>query len=286
VLGECPCRDYLIDLIVEADQFLTDTGDGLMNPPGAIRTHLRMRAAGDWTRRRRTEMGAQARTDRIRNSVRGQSLPDEFHRALFEFLVGEAGSLAPLEDDAQLHHRLCELVAGAFGGSPQQYWSRVAHGLGVIEAVCRQGRRVPAGPGCNEEMITWWERYVERPLGRRPRLGIEPLIELTSETGQPAGPQIACPVAEAEFERALDAATGLTDPVGDLDPDNVVLAVLRGAFVTALDQTPNPVEALRTATAELVRREMLPEHVAERFIADTSRVQEALRQLLVITAAA
>jgi hypothetical protein len=285
-LGECPCRDYLIDLLVEADQFLVDAGDGLMNPPGAIRTHLRMRATGDWTRRRRTEMGAQARTDRIRNSVRGESLPDEFHRALFEFLVGEAGSLAPLEDDVQLHHRLCELVAGEFGGSPQQYRSRVGQGLHMIEAVCRQGRRVPAGPGCNGEMITWWERYIERPLGRRPRLGVEPLIEPTSETGQLHGLQIACPIAETEFERALNAATGLTDSAGDLDPDSVMLVALRGAFVTALDQTPNPVEALRIATAELVRHDMLPEHVAERFIADTSQVQEALRQLLVITAAA
>jgi hypothetical protein len=135
-------------------------------------------------------------------------------------------------------------------------------------------------------MITWWERYIERPLGRRPRLGIESLSEPTPETGQPHAPQIPCPVAEAEFERALDATAGLTDPVGDSDPDTVVLAVLRDAFVAALNRTPDPVAALRSAATKLVRCGVLPEHVAKCFISDTSRVQEALRQLLVITAAA
>lgn len=280
VSGECVCRDYLVDLLVEADQFLAGSGDGLVNPPGAVRAHLRMRGAGDWTRRRRTEMGAQARTDRIRSSARARGLPDEFHRALFEFVVAEAGSLAPLEDDAQLHRRLCELIAGEFGGSPEQYRARVARGLGVIEAVCRQGRRVPAGPGRTEEMITWWERYVEHPLGRRPRFGVESLSDPAPETNQPCGPQIACPVAEAEFEQVLDAAAGLPDPAGDSDLDTVLPAVLRAAFVAALNRTADPVAALRIATAELVRRGALPEHVAEHFVVDTSRVQEALRQLL------
>lgn len=286
VSGECPCRDYLLDLVAEADRFLVAHGDGLVNLPGAVREHLRKRGFGDWTRRRRTEMGAQARTDRIRGSVRARGLPDEFHRALLEFVVDEAGSLAPLEDDAQLYRRLAERAAAEFGGDPEDYRNRVIGGLGVVEAACRQGRRVTAGPGHANEMITWWERYVERPLGRRPRFGVESLSAPPADTGRLHGPQIVCPVAEAELDRVLDAVAGPTAPAGGTEDDAVVLAVLADAVLAAIERSVDPVGAVHAATAELVRRRALPERIAERFVADAGRVQEAVRELLVMAVAA
>ncbi|MCA1670836.1 MAG: hypothetical protein LC799_01070, partial [Actinobacteria bacterium] len=64
--GDCLCRDFLVDMLVEAHVLLTRHSGQLRNPPGAVRTHLRKRATHDWIRRRRLGMGAQARCDRIR----------------------------------------------------------------------------------------------------------------------------------------------------------------------------------------------------------------------------
>ena len=281
ISGECACAHYLMDMLAEADRFLAAYGRTLRNPPGAVRQHLRTRAA-DWTRRRRTEMGAQARTDRIRSTVRARSLPDDFHRALLEYLVGEAGSLAPLEDDAQLHRRLCELAAAEFDGVAADYRDRVTEAMRVVELVCRSGRLVPEGPG-QTGRITWWERYVDRPLGRRRRLGDESL-----SAGPPAGggldrTQIACPSAEREFDRLL----GTGGPVDvDVDPDRdvLVLTVVLDAAVEALARPDADLaRAVESATADLVRRRALPSGVAAGFVADRHRVQEAIQQILVIT---
>lgn len=161
--GACICRDYLVDVLVEADRFLA--AGPRHNPPGAVRTHLRKRVTGDWIRRQRVERGAQARTDRIRGSEIGLRLPDEYHRAILEHLVDEAGSLAPLDGEEQLVGRLTQLVVQEFGGAPVEHRPRVLAALTVVERAGRSGRRTTDGG----EPTTWWERYVERPLGRRQR---------------------------------------------------------------------------------------------------------------------
>lgn len=205
VRGECPCRDYLVDMLVESDRFLHRGPVARTNPAGAVRHHLRTRAAGDWTRRRRVELGAQVRTDRIRGSARARALPDELHRALLEYLVDEAGSLAPLEGDDQLHRRLAARAADEFGGTAQDRLAQVRDALPLIEAAGRRGPTSDPGDG---RQLTWWERYVEEPLGRRARrsdLPFESDTDLTADSGRPpACPSRAADVAAAlwsEFER-------------------------------------------------------------------------------------
>lgn len=168
VTGQCLCRDHLVDSLVEADRFLRAHPE-VVSPPAAVRRHLRMRGAADWTRRRRTEMGAQARTDRLRRGARARALPDELHRALFEYVADEAGSAAPLQGDAQLHLRLARRLAAEFGGKPDDYQARVVVGLAVVEAQCRRPPLVPAGDGSSVR-VSFWQRYVEEPLGRRSQL--------------------------------------------------------------------------------------------------------------------
>src|SRR5690349_2433129 len=48
--GTCPCRDYVVDLVIEAHRFLTVHAAHLRNPAGAVRIHLRTRGAADWIR--------------------------------------------------------------------------------------------------------------------------------------------------------------------------------------------------------------------------------------------
>lgn len=255
--GECACRDLVSFLLVEADAFLVAHDGSLYNPPGAVRAHLRKRLP-DWGRARRTEMGAQARTDRLRDSVRGRALPDPFDRALLEYLAAEAGSAFPLHDDAQLHRRLGEMAAAEFGGVGADYADRVTARLPVVEAVCRSGRRVPERLG-STETTTWWERYIEWPMGRRRRYAA------------PAGPDhdpalIPCPVAELAFADIAGA-------------DERVLCALRVA-VFAVPDAPGRARAVRAAVAALARDGVLPAWTAEALLADPRRVQTVLDLLL------
>lgn len=168
--GDCVCLELVVDALVEGDRFLERRGAELANASGAVRVHVRTRALADWTRHRRVRMGAQARTDRLRTSARARALPDDFHRALLEHLADEAGSLAPLVDEAQLYRRLTELMAAepaAVTAGPGALEDRVAAAMPTIASACRSGPLVSAGPGSDGERVTWWERYIERPLGKR-----------------------------------------------------------------------------------------------------------------------
>lgn len=177
VSGHCLCRDHMVDSLVEADRFLR-AHPAVESPPAAVRRHLRMRGAAEWTRRRRTAMGAQARTDRLRDGARARDLPDDLHRALFEYVADEAGSAAPLDGDEQLHRRLAQLLAAEFGGEPDVYRTKVITGLAVVEAQCRRPPLVPARDG-GDERISWWQRFIEQPLGRRPQPGTTSAAELS-----------------------------------------------------------------------------------------------------------
>ena len=258
--GECLCRDVLVEMLLEADQFLAGRPvERLYNPPGAVRAHIRKRV-GDWTRRRRTEMGAQARTDRLRSSVMAARLPDDYHRALLEYLAEEAGSLAPLDGDEALRNRIAELAAAEFGGSAAEHLPRVIAGIAVVAAVCRARRvRVAAD---SAETVDWWERYIETPLGRRPRTD-----ELSLDAAGPDGTQ--------PLRDRLEAPAPSPD-VGPLVVETVLAAVGSPARL--------PV-GLRDAEAELVRRKLLAATAGARFLADPGRLESAAEQVRVLLAA-
>jgi hypothetical protein len=263
--GECACRDFLVDMIVEGHRLLAERAGQLRNPLGAVRIHVRTRAAGDWVRRRRTEMGAQARIDRIRPGARARGLPDEFHRALLEYLVDEAGSMTPLESHDELVHRLTVRCAAEFGGPPQQYLTRVIDGVAVIERHCRRGPRVNAGTAAQPEHVTWWERYIERPLGRRPRRTDQAISAMPDGYG--FGTDLRCPHAEEDFEQVINDFVKI---------DTTAVAILVAAFAR---QPDSPATALRAGISELVAQDLLPERSAAELLSDRARFVEAMRRL-------
>lgn len=247
--GDCPCRDFLVDMIVAGQRFVDACSGGLRNPAGAVRAHIRTRAAGDWIRRRRLDRGAQARTDRLRNGARARGLPSDFHRALLEFAADEAGSPAPLHGEHHLHLRIAVRCAAEFGGSPADHLDRVAAGLPVVARHCRSEPLVNAGTAAEPEQVTWWERYVERPLGRRPSR-TEPL-----DAADPPDPRRA----------------GVPS-----DVDDVALHLLA---VAASGRPGDPAGALGAGLGELVRAELLPAPAAAALLSDPARVTTAAAEL-------
>lgn len=255
--GECLCRDLLADEMLEVDRFLAGRPPGhLRNPPGAVRVHVRKRVV-DWTRQRRVAMGALARPDRLRKGVLAASLPDEYHVALLVHLANEAGSLAPLHGEAGLVQRLADLLAEEFGGTPAEHLPRVTAGLPVVEAACR--RRTVSAASDGAERVDWFERYIEAPLGRRPR-GDEAPLDSVEVGGTPFGR-----ASEMADERAAAAVATVLGVAAGYD---VVDAVV-----------------LRRAAAELVRKHLLSAVDAARFVADPGRLAIAAEQAKVLLAA-
>lgn len=263
--GDCPCRDFLVDMIAEGHRLLAARAGELRNPLGAVRVHVRTRAAGDWIRRRRTEMGAQARVDRIRTGARARGLPDDFHRAILEYLVDEAGSMAPLDSQDALVRRLAVRCAAEFGDAAQHYLGRVVDGLAVVERHCRSGPRVNAGTAAEPEHITWWERYIERPLGRRPRRTDRTIPAAAGESGRES--DLLCPRAAHDLERVVN---------GSMEIHATVVAIL----VAALRRQPDaPTAALRAGISDLVAQGLLPERSAAELLADRTRFAAATQEL-------
>lgn len=250
-------------MLVEVDRLLVAHAGELHNPPGAVRTHVRTRAVGDWIRRRRIEMGAQARVDRIRSAARARGLPDEFHRALMEYLVDEAGSPAPLEGQESLVRRLAVRCAAEFGGTPEQYRARIITVVAVVEQHCRSGPRVNDGTAQEPDYVTWWERYVERPLGRRPRQS-----DLTIPDEALAGPTAP-----------ENLKPDLCDPVSAwtcTGSDGLAVATL----VEAVRRKPDePAVALREGLRELVERGLLTHRTVTALLGDRDRFATATHEL-------
>lgn len=257
ISGVCPCRDYTTDLLTEADRFLASAGGALRNVPGAVRRHIRTRGAGDWTRRRRTAMGAQARTDRIRDCARARRLPDGLHRAILEYLVDEAGSLAPLDGDHQLHLRLAERTAAEFGGSVADRHVEVLAALPAVEAVCRAGREFRSPDGTT---LSWWERYIEQPLGRRIRRS-----DVEVDALSPRGLEPACAAAERAIDHAVET---IANGAGGAD------ARILEALMCV--QGPDLRAGVRVAVLALVAREVVGARTADEFVADERRVSAAV----------
>ncbi|MEV0697268.1 hypothetical protein AB0I53_05025 [Saccharopolyspora sp. NPDC050389] len=254
--GDCACRDLLIDMLVECHRHLADRAGRLGNPLGAARVHVRKKAVHDWIRRRRTEVGAQARVDRLRKSAMALGLPDEFHRALLEYLADEAGVMAPLDSQEALLRRLATRCAAEFGGAAEHYRARVAAGVTVVERHCRSGTRVNAGTTAEPEKVTWWERYIERPMGRRPRRTDKPI----------AAPECGDGTHQLPEQDGTDTA----------EFDARVVAVL----VAALRRQPiAPDAALRAGLADLVSQGLLPQRWAVDLCSDCNRFARAAKEL-------
>lgn len=155
-------------------------------------------------------------------------------------------------DDHHLHRRIAVRCAAELGGSAAQYLDRVAAGLAVVERRCRSGPRVNVGTADDPEYVTWWERYVERPLGRRPPRAVD------------AAPDHVCSPAGVELDRVASGR------------DMAVVSLL----TDAVRRTPDdPAGALRIGVRALVEGELLPERAATALEVDVDRFAAAARQL-------
>lgn len=256
ICGDCPCRDYVADMVDIAWTFLAAHGEELLNPAGAVRAHVRRRRS-EPLRRRRVERGAQAKPAVVRANRYGRALPDELHRAVLESLVDEAGSAAPLDGEAQLHRRIAERCALEFGGAPAAHLAALPEVLRVIEKTCGEGPRVNAGDRTHPELVSWWEAYVQRPLGRRPRR------------------------FDVRYPDAIDTVEALTHRDSGRFGMSEVDTVIVTRVTTAVAHVPSPGHraALAAAIRTLAEDSFIPEHLARALQADPARLDVVLARV-------
>lgn len=269
LLGTCPCRDLVADAFQVVVGYLTDHAGTLVNPGGAVRKHLRYRLT-DLDRHDRAERGAPARPETVAANRHGRALPDDFHRAVLVMLVDEAGCHGPLRGHEGLLRKLADRCAGRFGGTADDYRHRLPAVLRLIERTCRQGPRVNVGTDEHRELVTWWEAYVDRPLGRR---------------ADPADLPVGVPSDHAEIPLPDVAAAWAFDLVGDTD--QIVLDTLTDAVATASGGAADI--ALREAIADLGFAGVLPEARTRVLLEDPGGlavVLSCVRDLLAGTAVA
>lgn len=258
------CRDFFADLLVDVAGFVATAGE-LRKPAAAVAHHVRQRGIGNWIRECRHERGAQVRTDRIRASWHGQLLPDDYHCAVLEYLADEAGSLAPLDSDEQLLCRLTQLAAAEFGGEPADHCAPVAAAMATVERVCRTGRRKIV----NDVLVTWWEAYIEIPLGRRPRTNQHPADGQDRGEGMPwsTAPDVAADwtLDDALTERAY----------GPGGVDDKIAAILGQLPADCLGNAERAEQWVLDSVIGLADEGLLPAAVAQRLLADPERAQAA-----------
>jgi hypothetical protein len=211
--GDCLCRDLVVDVLHVAMTFLTERGAKIVNPPGAVRIHVRKRVH-DVLRSYRCARGAQAKPKQVRTNRYGRALPDDEHRALLGHLVDEAGYSAPLPGGGYLERRLAERCAAEFGKPVAYYLERVSAMMSTIRRVCSTGARVNVGTRTAPEYVTWYDAYIDRPLGRRPDTAVTSLSDASASLW--GGDHVADPSAQSAF-----AAVEVQD--ADPDPDSVVV---------------------------------------------------------------
>lgn len=173
--GECACHAYVSAALVSALGYLRDQCEAIVDPPAAARLHVRRRQH-DHLRERRAARGAQTRVDRLASSLIGARLHTADQRALLTDVAREAGSDAPLENEEQLLWRLAVLRGRRNGVDPQDLLDDVGPDLAIVRDACEQGRLVNVGTATHAEYVTWWEAFVDRPLGRRRRTSDLPLV--------------------------------------------------------------------------------------------------------------
>lgn len=267
--GECPCRPLLVEVFVSAHLYLKARGNTLRRPEAAARRHVASRQH-DFTRQRRGDMGAQVRTDRLLASRRARQLETDEQRLLLRDIAEEAGSEAPLEDDAQLERRLATLRGRRCGIDPESLLADVRRDLILVRRHYSSGPSVNVGTRAHPELVSWWDAYIEGPLGRRPRSS-----DLAATTGAgwvdgepPAGLDLPCAATEASFQRVLDqrAEPYPSKPAGARNP--VVDALRRSARADPLGD--------RSRQFELILRDLASagsvlSETVETFLADPTR---------------
>ncbi|MCA1673252.1 MAG: hypothetical protein LC799_13990, partial [Actinobacteria bacterium] len=116
------------------------------------------------------------------------------------------------------------------------------------------------------EYVTWWERYVERPLGRRPRRTDRTIPAVPGEYG-----------FKTNFWAAHDLERVTT---ASAEVDATVVAIL----VVALRRRPAaPAAALRAGLTDLVEQGLLPERSAVELLSDHARFAAATQELSALT---
>ncbi|MEU5692283.1 hypothetical protein [Actinosynnema sp. NPDC020468] len=269
LIGQCPCRDLVADAVEVALAFLTDRGGSLTNPPGAVRHHLRFRLV-DLHRRARGDLGAQVKPETVAGNRYGRALPDEFHRALYVMLADEAGVRGPIRGQEGLLRRLAD--RGAARSEDQR--RRLPAALRLIERTCRTGPRVNVGTRTHPELVSWWEAYIDRPLGRRADPADHPLL------GVPDGPdrvrEIRDPAAELAFDLVLRSAADRGGRADESEEDAVVRA-LRDSVCPVAEHAADA--ALRDVITRLGEQELLPAERVRVLLADPDHRREIVARV-------
>ncbi|MCG8915208.1 hypothetical protein L6E12_05310 [Actinokineospora sp. PR83] len=265
--GECLCRDLVADVLHVVTTFLTEHGASITNPPGAVRVHVRKRVH-DVLRSYRCARGAQAKPKQARGNRYGRALPDDEHRAVLGHLVDEAGYSAPLPGGGYLVRRLAERCAAEFGKPVPYYLERVPAMVDTIRRVCSAGARVNVGTRTAPEYTTWYDAYIDRPLGRRPDTAVTSLSG--GGTALWGSDHVADPGAESAF-----TAVEVWD--ADRDPDSVVVdtVVARLAAVPPSAQQAG----LRSALLGLADSGLLPRQRAESLLSDPDGMDDVVSRV-------
>ncbi|MGV9364463.1 hypothetical protein [Amycolatopsis sp. NPDC003731] len=265
--GDCVCRDLVADVLHVVTTFLTEHGAAITNPPGAARIHVRKRVH-DVLRSYRCAHGAQAKPKQARDNRYGRALPDEEHRAVFGHLVDEAGYSAPLPGGGYLVRRLAERCAAEFGKPVPYYLERVPGMLITIQRVCKAGARVNVGTKTAPEYVSWYDAYIDRPLGRRPDTAITSLSDDgASRWGRD---HVADPSAQSAFAAVEVAGV-------DAHPDSTVVDTV----VTRLaEASPGAWEGtLRSALLGLADRGFLSRRRAETLLSDPQGMDDVMARV-------
>lgn len=272
--GECPCRQMLVDVLLAAHQFLVARGTAIRHPEGAARRHIGSRQH-DYPRQQRAARGAQVRTDRLLTSARARKLETDEQRQLLKEIADEAGSEAPLENEAQLEKRLAVLRARRLKVDPDSVLAEVRRDLAIVKAHYSLGRLVNVGTVDQPDLVSWWEAYIERPLGRRHRMSDIPVSTVPTclDEGAQAGLQLPCPSGEVGYQQIVDHLSA--------DPDDTVLLALR--LTAQSDPRGDRDSQLEVTLRRLARDGRILSGIVESFLADRSRrvdAAEAFGELL------
>jgi hypothetical protein len=265
--GDCVCRDLVADVLYVVMTFLTEHGATMTNPPGAVRIHVRKRVH-DVLRTYRCARGAQAKPKQVRGNRYGRALPDEEHRAVLGHLADEAGYSAPLPGGTYLVRRLAERCAAEFGKPVPYYLERVPAMMSAVRGVCSTGARVNVGTSAAPEYVTWYDAYIDRPLGRRPDMSITSLSD--DSASRWGSDHVADPSAQSAF-----AAVEVRNPAPD--PDSVVVDTVVTRLATV---SPGAREAgLRSALLGLADGGFLPRQRAETLLSDPNGMNDVMSRV-------
>jgi hypothetical protein len=268
--GECVCRDLIADMLPVVISFLTEHGATVENLPGAVRKHVSMRVF-DVLRAYRAERGAQVKPKQVRGNRFGRALPDEEHRAVLSHLADEAGYSAPLPGQAYLMRRLAERCAAEFGNPVPYYLERMPAILRTVRTVCSRGARVNVGTRTSPEYVSWYDAYIDRPLGRRPEAAPRALSH--DDTTAWGADQVPDPRADHEFA-AVDRADG---PAAEADMDAAVVHMV--VTVVASAGPADQRTTLANAVRDLYGRGVLSRARAEALLADPGELDVLLARV-------